>query len=296
MQTERAIERKIEQPPAREVKAAFNNLEVDLEKDHPFLYQRLLELHSEKSSHFQDAMDMANIIDRLWSHISEDRTPEATKNMMLCALLHDIGKSGPTYASQSQRDAIRKLFDPSLKCQDAAKSAPQLTINEYIKQVIASPQDQEQIREELGEIINESANARIDLDKEKMIDFWRRHVDWTWEILTNNEQGAITRDVSVIASSHHVLDGKNPAQISEQEIPLESKTIELIDKYQFLTLLDKYQAFRDRSALSHSAAIEALRKIVSKSILNPKTQKKYLEIINIFAGAEAMLAEYFKPK
>ena len=48
-----------------EVKKAFENLDMDLEKDFPELFIRIKELHEQKDSHFTDSLEMAKIIEKL---------------------------------------------------------------------------------------------------------------------------------------------------------------------------------------------------------------------------------------
>ena len=62
--------------------------------------------------------------------------------------------------------------------------------------------------------------------------------------------------------------------------------IELIEEYQILTLVDKYQAFRERSHLSHDQAIKAIRTVVEGSNLSAKLKASYFQIIDKFTDTE----------
>lgn len=269
---------KIEYEPSQDfVIKQFADLEVDI-KDYPQILERLDELNEKKESHFKDAVKMTEIIDLLWDKI--ERKNISKEKMKLCALLHDIGKSGPSQASLSVRQIIEKLFDH--KTFKDSKNKP---LKESLE--IEKIEDRENIIKLFKEL-------DIDVEKETLIEFWRRHVDWTYDILKNNQNGIIDDEVIIIASSHHILDGKNPAKRDLDKIPEEAKALEMMDKYQILTLIDKYQAYRGRSAYSHEEAIKELRKITDP--LPEKTKKEYLKIIDLLETSRGELEKIIEER
>jgi hypothetical protein len=270
------------EPPQDLVAAQFADLGVDIKNDYPQIYERLLELNGGKESHFHDAVKMAEIIDRLWDkleleNIHKDGEEKITKEKMkLCALLHDVGKSGPRDARIEERRIIQLLF-----AQKTFKDSRGKSIRDALKaEGIEEREDMQKLLKEAGmSLEGVLMTLGMDLDKNKMIDFWQKHVDWTYDILKANQGGVIDERTIDIASSHHILDGKNPANLPLEKISDDVKTIELIDKYQILTLIDKYQAYRGRSAYSHEEAIVALKDNVNKSILPAEAKKDYLRFI-----------------
>ncbi len=257
----------------------FADLGIEIE-DYPEIANRLMELNERPESHFGDAVNMAEIIDLLWNKI-ELKTVSKEK-LKLCALLHDIGKSGPAKADQETRQVIQKLFDSKL-----FKDSRSKPIREALREEgIAGREQIEMVLENLG----------IDIDQERMIDFWRRHADWTYDVLKNNQGGAIDEEVIAIASSHHILDGKNPANLPLDKIPEGAKTIEVIDGYQTLTLVDKYQAYRGRSAYSHEEAIEAILTMIQNSNLGSEVKNNYLRIVGLLADSKEVLEQILKKR
>lgn len=102
----------------------------------------------------------------------------------------------------------------------------------------------------------------------------------------------MTKDLAIIASTHHVLEGYNPAALPLDDIHPGSKTLELMDKYQALAMVDKYQAFRRRSGFDHDAAIRSLREMVQKNErLNATSKKEYDRIIDTLDASKEELAQ-----
>lgn len=265
----------VESSAEEEVKKNYEKLGIDLAQDHPKIFARLVEMHQEPESHFADAIAMAEMIDEIWDKMDFGETDK--EKMMLCALLHDIGKSGPDNASTQARQVVRKLFSKTFAMKDGSTKVDvrDLSIEELINQAELGDET------EIKTIVTEE--LKIDPAETTMREFWNLHVDWTYDILKNNMSGEIDQEVVEITASHHILDGKNPANLPEEEISPSSQVIELIEKYQFLTLIDKYQAFVERGGLAHQAAIAALRKLVTQSQVKEATKVKYLNLLDKFS-------------
>jgi len=76
--------------PEQEVRQAFADFEIDLEGIDVSVLERLIEIHSEEDSHFYDAIEMAKMLDKNWEHLGLEDADK--KKMLVCALLHDVGK------------------------------------------------------------------------------------------------------------------------------------------------------------------------------------------------------------
>jgi HD-GYP domain-containing protein (c-di-GMP phosphodiesterase class II) len=267
-----------ERSPESEVEQIFTDLDINFKDQHPALFERLVEMHAEEESHFYDAIEMAKMIDKNWDRLGLEDLDK--QKMILCALLHDIGKSGPAEASVEARTACRWLFHKSYAIKHLPEDADvrQLSMREFIDN--SEQPDKDKVQELL------TKELKIDIDQTNMIEFWRGHVDWTYDILSNHMKGDVDQAVVLITASHHILDGKNPANLKEEEVPESAQWIGVIEEYQILTLVDKYQAFRERSHLSHPQAIIALRATVEGSSLSAEMQANYLRIIDKFSDAE----------
>jgi hypothetical protein len=92
--------------------------------------------------------------------------------------------------------------------------------------------------------------------------------------------------LKIIASTHHTLEGHDPAGLGG-EIPDEAVALETIDKYSIVTLVDKYQAYIDRSKLSHKEAVKKIKDIIEwskgKKIINhdDTVYNQFLKYLNI---------------
>ena len=270
-------EKKIEKEANQVVRNEFLKIGVAIEK-YPQIFERLVEINNNREGHFYDAIKMAEIVDLIWENL--DLKGISKEKMKLCILVHDIGKSGPLNISENGKKIIKKLFQhrPFKDSRDKPIS-------------LALAEENIEGRDEINKFLSEE--LKIDTNQEKMIDFWRRHVDWSYEILKNNRSDLIDEEVILIVAAHHLLDGKDPAQIlaKGQEVSLNAQFLEIIDKYQILTLIDKYQAYRGRSNYSHEEAILYLKDLVEKSNFSEKTKQEYLKFVDILDKSRDKLKE-----
>ncbi len=264
--------------PEQEVYQAFSDFEIDVEGIDASVLERLIEIHSEEGSHFYDAIEMAKMIDKNWDHL--DLLEPEKKRLIICALLHDVGKAGPEKASTEARQLCLWLFHKQHHVQSGV-DIRNLKIMDFIN--TSDYPDPSQARFLLSD---QNGLNIADLDNLSMIDFWRMHVDWTYDILSQHLSKEVDEKMVVIAASHHLLDGKNPAELTEDAIPLESQWLEIAEDYQVLTLVDKYQALRQRSACSHEAAVEILLRMVDNSSLSENLKNNYRNIIAKFSDPD----------
>ncbi|MBN1325951.1 hypothetical protein JW977_03140 [Candidatus Falkowbacteria bacterium] len=263
-------------------------------KEYPELYERCVELANMPESHFDDAVKMSEIIDILWDEIEkEDNIRFSLEELKLACLFHDIGKSGPVGADRNQRFMIQQIFNPIYFNinSEQFKKAPQfngknlkekktlmrdLSIKEILD--IESFQNKDKIADYLStlevhafdEEKQRIIKQKLDINKHRMIDLWREHDYWTFDLLNAHGNKNISRELIVVSSSHHTLEGHDPAMI-DGKLPNEAIALETLDKYLILTLVDKYQAFIDREGVNHEETIKILRNIVDKS----KKEKRF---------------------
>lgn len=246
-------------------------------RSYPDLFDRFKRLHGPESRHFEDAAQMAEIIDAIWPELEAELPFKLNKEKLLQAtLLHDVGKSGPKEASSEEQELVISLFNPNhySKIKESGRRIEQMTVIDVLKE---SDLDLSlQVR-----MANYLKQLDINFETEKMIDLWRRHADWTFDVLSQVNDERITKELIAAAASHHILDGKNPAQLNPENIPGEAKTLEIAESYEILTVVDKFQAFVARSGLSHVESVVVLRKIVDQQKLPDKVKSDYRAIIGV---------------
>lgn len=253
-------------------------LKMDVAK-HPDLLSRLVDI----GDHFHDAVEMARMIDKIWDKLDID---DADRDSLFTAtLFHDIGKAGPLKLSADSelRRTFRELFPHG---NSEAKTFSELA-------ALAGFSDSHKLA---GALTSEQTPINPETPA---IDFWRYHVDWTFEVL---QASGVDEKITRIAASHHILEGKNPAHLSDEDIGRESKILEVADKYhahayRVLAIADKYQAIRERGTLkTHEEIIVFLHRIVDKSRVAEQLKNDYHEIIDrVFAGAKNDLEGAFAP-
>jgi hypothetical protein len=263
------------------VKKSIDALGIDFHiEEYPELWLAL----TETGVHFEDALCMAREINVLWNKLK--LTGITREKMMLCAVLHDVGKAGPNLSSVPLRKAVRHLFVPPAKpfnpFREEGGQRKEKSVHDFMLEtdIQNAPEITRVLGSELG----------IDVDTKLILDFWRDHADWTYALLQKNRKPPIDDELVTIASMHHVLEGRNPANIPLDDVHPGSGILEMMDKYQALALIDKYQAFRWRNKFNHEKAIMAVRGLVERNrTLNPTARNEYNRIIDILeASGEAL--------
>jgi len=264
----------------------------------PEIFERAVELANMPDSHFDDGVKMSEIVEILWQDLKKENDIKFTiEELKLSCLFHDIGKSGPPNANREERFMIEQLFNPIYfnpkKPDFKGRNPKQILIKEALQ--IENLPNRDKIVNYLQSLFlhiydeknNTLKEEKLDLDKHTMIDLWREHDYWTYQLLQKFGDNQISRDVIIVSSTHHTLEGHDPAMI-DGEIPNEAITLELLDKYLILTLVDKYQAFIERSGKTHEETVKILEKIINDS-------KKRGVMKKIFSlNEEKVYGEYIK--
>lgn len=259
------------------VKENFASLGIEVGKDRT-LFTRLVEL--QKIGHFEDAVEMSKIIDFL---------PVKNRDRLkLCALLHDVGKTGPLDATPEEQQIFSIIFHHK-NFQDCHQLA---SIKEVLDKELEAGMSTEKIKKIEKYLIS---SLGMDIEKRLMIDLWHDHTDYTYEILKNAKLPQIDETIVKIAVSHHIPDGRNPAQLPLDRLYANLQISEIIGQYQLLTLIDKYQAYRRRNGYSHPEAIKALKQTIkAKKEIPENIKDQYLELVEPFNQAREELDKIFK--
>lgn len=238
------------------------------------LAQRLSYLslpNEQRNSHFQDALEISEIIDDL---LPEELSETELNELRAASLAHDVGKSGPAEATPEEQLAYVAIFNlnfPYGQLIDGVK------INDVtIKQALDLKVAEGEVTAERAEEILELAVAASGRQQHERVEtkitpettmgtFWSAHVYWTYDLL---QQAALPKTLIDTAASHHHLEGHDPANIGLENATGGMVSLELADKYQAyrirLLLADKYQAFMQRSGRTHEETIEIMRKRIEE--------------------------------
>lgn len=266
-------------------KIADLDIGLDLEK-HPLLRSRLAEL----GSHFEDSVDMARIIRTVYGEL-KDRLglkEESPTRIMRAAVLHDIGKSGPPGEQGDLHFAVRKLFIPPRRSFNPFIDGRAKTISEFM--------DEQNIADR-EKVLTGLVAAGIVPETTAMIDFWRRHADWTYGILKEESGSDVDAELVKIAATHHLLENQNPAGLEVNDVPAEAQVLEILEQAQLLAAVDKYQAFRARGGFEHESALAQMRKIVDgRNDLPQKLRDRFLAAIDVLNDSKEDLEKFFMKK
>ncbi len=261
-----------------------NALEIGLDLgQHPEIRRRLAEL----GAHFEDSLAMARIIRSVYGELKNelDLKDEGPERLMRAAALHDIGKSGPPGPEDEFNYAVRRLFVPPGRpfnpfAEGRAKSVAEFADEQDLP-------DRERVFAALRE-------AGIDPEKAPMVDFWRRHAEWTYKILKDDRGPGLDEDLVKIAASHHLLERQNPAGLDLQHVPAEAQVLEVLEGTELLVAVDKYQAYRSRGGLGHEAALDRLNAdISSRTDMPDQLRNNFIKVIGVLARSKDVLSQYF---
>ena len=264
-------------------KVAEMDIGLDLDR-HPELRSRLAEI----GSHFEDSLAMARIVQALYGQLREPLglTDDKPQRLMRAAVLHDIGKSGPPGQETDFHVAVRRLFVPPGQPFNPYIDGRAKTISEFVlERDMARPE----------EIISALKAEGIDPEKEPMIDFWRRHADWSYGILAAETGPDVDPELVNIAASHHFLENRNPAALDVNRVPAEAHVLEVLEQVELLTAIDKYQAMRGRGRLKHAAAVARLAEAIeSRTDLPEALREKFRKVIDVLGKSKEDLERFFR--
>ena len=276
------LQRTAEEMVTEKIDALDIGLDV---RRHPELRARLAEI----ASHFEDSLVMAKIIERLYGTLKKrlDLTDADPKRLMRAAVLHDIGKSGPAGAETAAHYAIRRLFIPPRKKFDPFKDGRAQKVSDFVAhQGFMRPE----------KLLADLLAAGIAPDQ-PMLDVWRRHAQWTYDILKPTVNGDIDEKTLYIAASHHLLENENPAGLNLMDVPTEAHILEVLEMSELLAAVDKYQALRERGGLKHEDALTQLEKTVSAKTDLPETlRSKMRTVIAVLKESGASFHGFFRQK
>jgi|GEM_PF-2411632 hypothetical protein len=241
---------------------------------------RVRERLAELGEHFADSVAMACIIETLFVPLKErlDLPDESPKRLMRAAVLHDIGKSGPAGERGKFHDFVRRLFITPERPFALRREGHDKTIGEFVSAQEMADKD---------ECLATLREWGIDPDTEPAIEFWRRHAQWGYDVLRDEMGPDIDEDTVLIVATHHLLEGKNPAGLNLEEVPVGAHVIEVLEMAELMAAVDKYQAFRDRGHLDHERTVAALRKMVGDNHeLSETAHAKFHAILDVLDGAK----------
>lgn len=244
-----------------------------------------------RNSHFQDAVEISEIIDNLVEDIEMDESE--MNELRFACLVHDVGKSGPAEATPEEQQAFVDVFNLDFNQIIYTVNNHEVTPQELtLQQALQIKVDEGDLTEERADEILTRIVSAGKKQQEKRFEtkigkkirmglLWSAHVYWSYDIL--RDQGVDNRVVEV-AASHHMIDGHDPARVGIENVDPQMASLELADKYQAfrvrLVIADKYQAFRIRGTKTHEQTIEILRSLVEERLSDQeKVKQLYLAAV-----------------
>lgn len=231
----------------------------------------LLEKHSKFN---QDSRMIERGMDNLIGYLSQANPDlvgmdEHRSEARVAAILHDIGKSGPAYATPEQQLAVINLY--------AAENIknPQQTVEEAVRDNFGSEADV--VLDRLSE-----CGVRPEIS---MRHFWDLHGYWTKDILEADAKELSSR-TRLIAGSHHITRGINPYDVPDHDIPDEARMVGVLEDYidiveeRALIAIDQYQANIRRSGSDHEKAIGWVRQSIAEKFDNDSIMHLVLDALD----------------
>jgi HD-GYP domain-containing protein (c-di-GMP phosphodiesterase class II) len=269
---------------ASEVEKLSINLDL---RRHPAILERLVDT----GEHFKDSVSMARIVRAVFADLCQalELPDEDPEQLMRAAVVHDIGKSGPAGEKGPVHAAVRRLFVPPKREFSAFADGRPKTIHEFLTEM--EYPDAAEIEAALN-----GSDLGVDTGKEAMIYFWRRHVQWTHDILTSAPEPVVDRETEEIASTHHLFENWNPAKLDLKDVPPGSQVLEVIEMAEALAAVDKYQAYLERLHWDHDKAMAMLSKFFNANPpdLDQNLRQKYNAVIAVLDRNKEKLTELLR--
>jgi hypothetical protein len=231
-----------------------------------------------RNSHFQDAMEIAEIIDNL---VPDELSDNEVNELRAVSLVHDIGKTGPAGSTEEEQLAFMTMFNLDFEYgkEHNGFMPGELSIEKALALKVEEGEVGAERAEEIKDMIDSASvkQGRVTAEtkvsrKTLMRDFWSAHVYWTYDVLKGEEN--LSENFVNTAASHHLLDGHDPARIGFEGITSEMAALEMADKYQAyrirLMLADRYQAYRRRGARTHEETIVIMRERLNEQFEAPE--------------------------
>jgi len=197
------------------------------------------------------AMDLALGFFKFYEKQEFPFSVEEKRTILLGSLLSDIGKTGPSDASEKLSASILNMYKV-----DKHFNIHTTDIHAFLNEFLNEKQ------KEYTSALN-TININGDM---KMSEFFHLHAKWTLDILKRGK--GVPYDTIVAAASHHILEGENPAGV-----------IKLSRAAKMVILLDKYDARRRRGMVTHQAAIDWLKDRIEEKTTNTAEKEEFLELI-----------------
>lgn len=241
----------------------------------PFVLKQL-ELLNINTSLVSDEERAIGYAKRIFSAYPDSFSEEGKSAILQGTVLSDIGKAGSPRMCEDERELVLRMY--------AVENVPEghgLTVANFLRGVFRERQglSSEQGRDsvwQFGAMLRRlDPFSSNDPEEVGMSEFWSKgHLVWTMESIV----GCNLPPLSVhTAGLHHRLEEIDPFDGS---VPI-GLPVALV------AILDKYQAFRERSKLDHTKTLGILYQFVECSTVALEEKHHYLQTI----GMTAVLAD-----
>lgn len=218
-----------------------------------------LKILNEGSETFNDEIRAAKLAKIFFAHFKETNkekefTPKEQNAVLVGTLFSDIGKTGPSDASPELSKCILGMYKI-----DAHFNTNIVDIKTFLEMFFDKAKQEKYLKLLESAGINQSMPMR---------EFFNKHSRWTLEILKKDEAKGVPNDAIVAASSHHMLEGMNPANVTN-----------LSRASKMVILLDKYDARLRRGTVKHEEAIKWLEDYINERS-SDEDKQEFLELLD----------------
>ena len=239
---------------AASLRAICAGVGFELDQGAVDLVERMV-LLAEHTQVFDDAKRMADYAHDVFRHYERAKPEQAfsrieRQTVVLGCLFSDIGKTGPDRADAEARRLVAEMFAVEGVRDD------QMSVATFFRTYFDADAERR-----LG------AFRGLGLDPAMtMREFWNLHSSWTLGIA---ESAGLPPEAVAAAASHHYLDNVNPQSIVGEDQRFTrnfGQNVRFDRSEKLIIMLDKYDAARRRSQLSHEQAIAWIRAKIEKNL------------------------------
>lgn len=256
----------------------FIELGISTEEIHPNILRKL-KLLNERTQTFKDEEKAIHIAQELFRYYEENYpdkkfTDQEKKTVLVGTLFTDIGKTGPRDATSEQEEIILDIYS----IENIDKPPEEITLLQFMNNNF--PGDAEKRLETIETIEKISRNMT-------MREFYNLHPEWTLDIVSGD---GVPPEAIGAAAAHHALEGVNPKNIINKDgrfTKYFGGNVSFSRDDKLIIILDKYDAARRRSKMTHAQAIEFVRKKI-KSNEQFAGDEEFEELVN---NLDAMISK-----
>lgn len=290
-----------EKPQIISVKDTLDKVGLKPESSSAVFVSRLA-LLNEFTPIIRDEDRMVSYMERVFDQAEKKHRafPPNKKNTIKSgALFADIGKSGPKEANIQQSKLILSMYSEnniseeylngpiknflgwllSKYFENNENNTLKENVNGPVKNFLTNHLGSKEERlENAGNLLT---SLGLNTDKLTMRDFFNLHTQWTYDLIKDSD---LPKETIAAAVSHHRIRGDNPGIFKDDKSDLYIEEFGASARYgraeKLVTMLDQYDAYRNRGMLNHKQTIHKLYELIN-TVRDGyyKNDSEFLEII-----------------